>query len=68
MKLPENFEQYIKQQIEDGYIKENGFPLKCLFCNSSDLNFKNKYQEEVEVTCNKCGKEIGYWAYGNWLI
>jgi hypothetical protein len=69
----EDFEEYMKQQIKDGYIAENGKPLKCQFCDSKDFKLDNIFREEgyvvkYSIVCQYCGKTIGTWAYGGWLF
>jgi len=41
MKEEESFEDYLKKQIEDGYISEDGTPLKC---ECGCVNFKEVNQ------------------------
>lgn len=64
-------EQYIEQQIADGYIKADGAPLKCQ-CGSTNLDWKHIYEGmgvvEIEVKCNDCGKDVGLWSYGSWTL
>lgn len=65
--------KYVKELEDDGYITENGKPLKCIHCNSNNLkNVNHSYGpvglEEHEVKCNSCNMITGYWAYGNWQI
>lgn len=62
-----DFDEYIKYQIKNGYIKEDGTPLKCQFCDSNDLKWKGDWESKT-VTCNKCGKIVGMWDYGYWSI
>ena len=59
--------------IQDGYIGNDGYPLKCVFCDSTDLNHErlyenNQYVVEIDVTCNNCKKGTGNWAYGYWRL
>lgn len=63
----DSFEEYYQKQIDDGYIQEDGYPLKCQFCDSTNLDWKCNL-EEKEVKCHDCGKLVGYWAYGNWTV
>lgn len=67
-----NFEDYVKQLESEGYIDENGKPLKCE-CDCTDFTDVNEYlcqfgREEYEVKCNDCGKIVGHWAFGYWVI
>ncbi|MDP1513101.1 hypothetical protein Q8I65_23355 [Paenibacillus ottowii] len=65
-------EEYINRQIADGYIAENGYPLKCHHCDSTKINIEDFYDEHVvvekEATCVDCGGRVGYWGYGNWEV
>ena len=65
-------EQYLVQEIEDGYINDKYAPIKC-YCGCSDFtDVKQQYEEhmlvEYQVKCNSCGKAVGHWAYGQWTI
>ena len=69
----QNFEDYIKEEIKDGYISSNGTPLKCKKCDSKEFKDINKDQCEYGVTeferiCSDCGQVNGYWSYGNWQL
>lgn len=60
-----------KTKIDKGYIKEGGEPLKCDYCDSTDLHTQVTdvtagHVCEKIVSCKLCFKEIGHWAYGNW--
>ncbi len=66
-----DFKDYMDGLVRDGYIDGTGKPLKCLFCDSSNLKdtnyIKSNYGiEEYDVVCKDCGKVVGHWAYGNW--
>lgn len=68
----DDLDKYIKQLITDGYIDENGAPLKC-YCGCKDFDTTNEYYEEFglieyQLKCKNCGKKVGHWAYGNWEI
>lgn len=65
-------EDYMDQLIKDGYISEDGTPLKCS-CGCTDFEQTGEYYEEhslveYSLNCKSCGKRVGYWAYGNWDI
>lgn len=66
------FEDEIKKAVEEGYIKEDGFPLKCWKCNSKDLKFTCHYDDHImveqSVKCNNCGADVGLWSYGHWTV
>lgn len=72
--MDESFEDYIKRLEHEGYISErDGYPLKCLWCESKDLEHINYYEEfafvvEIKVVCNDCNKETGNWSYGSWYL
>ena len=65
-------EDYYKKQIEEGYIEEDGTPLKC---ECGCVNFKQVNQvygegwiEEYSLECRNedCLKIVGHWSYGYW--
>ena len=66
-------QEYIDEMVKQGYIAEDGTPLKCHFCGSKKLEEVGQYYEdcvlvEYEVKCKLCGKRVGYWAYGSWEL
>jgi hypothetical protein len=73
MKEMESLEDYIKQQIKDGYIGENLAPLKCVHCDSTNLENYGHIGDhmgctEYYVRCKDCKKQVGTWAYGMWEL
>ena len=59
--------------IYEGYINNYLEPIKCPYCNSNDLENKNKYYDgdwlvEYQVYCKNCGEKLGHYAYGNWEL
>jgi hypothetical protein len=57
--------------INKGYRTEDGYPLKCFFCESDKLRETiidsiNGFACESKTTCDNCGRAAGYWAYGYW--
>ena len=66
----------IKWEIKNGYIEPDGTPIKCIHCDSTDLEEFNEYYidgygstlAEYSVRCKKCGRTVGHWAYGYWDI
>lgn len=69
-----DFEEYMKEQIKEGFISENGTPLKC-WCGCSNFKQVNTYSseygiEEYSLQCTNidCLRIVGYWGYGNWQI
>lgn len=67
-----SFEEYIKEQIREGYISENGTPLKCR-CVCTDFKQVKQYYcvhgiEEYSLQCTDCLKIVGHWAFGNWQV
>jgi len=69
----ETYEDYVNHLIKEGFIKEDGTPLKCLYCEGNDFERRNEYYcpygiEEYEVWCVKCNKKVGHWAFGTWVI
>jgi len=74
--MPETktMEEYIKEQIENGFIDSKGNPLKCEKCLSAKP-FKQVTKSidggcvsEFEALCQDCGHQMGYWSYGSWMI
>lgn len=68
----ETFEQYVRKLVTDGYINEKGAPLKCLFCDSKELEdnytYENHSAVENTVICKICKKPTGQWSYGSWEL
>lgn len=69
-----SFEEYYKEQIAEGYISENGKPLKC-GCGCTEFKQVNQYYGEgwieeysLECTNEDCLKIVGTWAFGNWDV
>lgn len=69
-------EEYINWQIQKGYIKEDGTPLKCK-CGCRKFKRGKEYYDEIwggyyvveyAELCKSCGRTVGYWAYGNWEL
>ena len=66
----EEYEKYIEELIDEGYLSRSGMPLKC-FCGSNQLEemgqyYENHYLVEYGLKCSICGKKLGTWAYGSW--
>ena len=66
------FEEEMRKAVEDGFITEDGLPLKCWKCESKDLKFTGHYDGyimvEQSVKCNSCGADVGLWSYGHWTV
>jgi len=69
-----SFEEYYKQQIAEGYIAEDGTPLKC-GCGCTEFKQVNQYYgegwiEEYSLECanEDCLKIVGTWAFGKWDV
>lgn len=66
----QTMEEYIQEQIDKGYITEEGKPLKCGHCESTELKTEYFYEDhtimEYEVTCGVCKGKVGLWSYGHW--
>lgn len=66
----------IKWEIKNGYIEPDGTPIRCIHCDSTELEEFNEYHidgygstlAEYSVRCKKCGRTVGHWAYGYWDI
>lgn len=62
----------IKWEIKNGYIEPDGTPIKCIHCDSTELEEFNEYHldgygstlMEYSVRCKKCGKTVGHWFVG----
>ena len=68
----QDVEEYINELIQDGYIAEDGTPLKCV-CHCTDFKMEDMFREsiglvEYSLKCRKCGTTVGHWAYGNWQV
>lgn len=52
------------------YYSDDGEPLKCFHCRSTQMENVNKaYVESIvcqyKIICSDCKKDIGYWSTGN---
>mgnify|MGYP003657578322 CR=1 FL=1 len=72
--MDESFENFIKKQIEEGYIYENGNPKKCL-CGCTEFKQVDQYYgeghiEEYSLECSNqnCLKIVGCWSFGHWQV
>jgi len=68
-----NIKDYMKQQVKDGYILENGTPLKCHYCENEKLkdNITDQSEQgimEYEKVCSDCDTIVGCWSYGHWQL
>jgi hypothetical protein len=68
-----SYDEFREALVKDGYIAENGKPLKCTNCESKDFKRVNKYYEmdyscvvEYTCVCKDCDHTLGVWAYGSW--
>jgi hypothetical protein len=66
-------ESEMKFLFDNGYVNEDGRPLKCVYCNETEIGRRNEqYMEhglcEFEAYCKKCNESIGYWSYGYWQV
>jgi hypothetical protein len=74
MVIMEDIEEYMKRQIEEGYISSDGHPLKCecgcVKFKEVDQHFGSGHIEEYSLECtnNKCLKIVGNWSFGHWQI
>lgn len=55
--------------MKEEYYKEDGQPIKCFSCGSTNIEEKivssiNYTACEVRYDCGDCGEDVGYWAYG----
>lgn len=71
--IQENYVGSPEQLIVEGYIEEDGTPIKCYHCEHTEFEIKDKCHIEgllceYGVYCKKCGKLTAYWAYGNWAV
>lgn len=70
----DEFHQYMRKRIADGYIANDGTPLKCESCDSTEFERVNEDQMGYgmvvgyELRCKQCRGIAGHWAYGNWMI
>lgn len=66
-----SIEDYLKDLYNNGYIEQDGEPIKCLKCGSKKLEDCNYINEcfgtvEYQKRCKCCGEIAGVWAYGYW--
>lgn len=67
------FRKHINKLIKKGYIKDDGTPLKCTKCKSTDLTdyghiYEDYYCVEYYVKCKHCNSQQGTWSYGSWIL
>ena len=65
--------KYINHLVNKGFVTEDGTPLKCVHCESDNLQQVNECYgqygiEEYQIQCKNCNNITGHWAYGNWQI
>tara|TARA_R110000765_G_scaffold398401_1_gene492766 strand:+ start:287 stop:505 length:219 start_codon:yes stop_codon:yes gene_type:complete len=72
--MEESFEDYMKRQIDEGYISENGHPIKCE-CGCTefkqvDQHYGEGHIEEYSLECTnqECLKKVGSWSFGHWQV
>ena len=68
-----NTYDYVSVLEKEGYVDENGTPLKCLDCENTDFEIVDIYSgsqglEEYSLKCKNCGNIVGHWAYGNFTF
>lgn len=73
MEEHKSMEDYISEQMQNGYIDSNGTPLKChkCECESMDQKITDRMESiicEYKMICTNCSAEVGYWSYGNWQL
>lgn len=57
--------------VKRGYYNEEGKPLVCPFCDCGKIDehivgLINNDVCEIDYKCSKCGKRVGFWAYGSY--
>ncbi|QST02619.1 hypothetical protein IMZ31_18905 (plasmid) [Pontibacillus sp. ALD_SL1] len=68
----ETMEEWIQEQIDEGYMRAGDLePIKCQWCESSDLEDRNHGYENLGIVskekwCNACEKRVNTWSYGSW--
>lgn len=71
------FKLSIWKDIIFGYINKDLSPKKCRNCKCKKFKKGETwnddicgYYREVEflLYCEKCGKEVGHWSYGSWML
>lgn len=65
--------EYYKKLEDEGYISEDGHPLKCYHCENTSFVYQDEHYESIGIVeytlvCDKCYEFAGHWAYGNWQI
>jgi hypothetical protein len=71
MRAQKIIDELKKIQIEQGYIKLDGTPIKCTNCESKNIGIRNEQYIannlcEYEEYCKDCNTILGYWGYGSW--
>ena len=67
-----DMDKYVKQLVDDGFIAEDGTPIKCS-CGCTDFERVKEYYDthslvEYQLQCARCNKIVGHWAYGYWQV
>jgi hypothetical protein len=73
VKEDQSFDEFMQQRIADGYVANDGTPLKCDDCGGTKFHSINEDRIdygicEYDYQCLGCKKIVGHWAYGNWCI
>jgi hypothetical protein len=71
----ESIEEYIKHQVEEGYLHPDGATKKCINCDGEKFKEVNVDRLdgwrdilEYDVQCENCDNIVGHWAYGHWQL
>lgn len=69
-----DYSEYVKFLTDNGYIADDGAPLRCQFCESTNMmstyhwDYDIGIVVETEVFCRECNIKLGHWAYGHWSV
>lgn len=71
--IEKSLARYYKWLEENGYIAEDGRPLKCIECGANTFTtFGERHSvhglEEYSLRCQECGSTVGTWSYGAWQL
>lgn len=66
------YREYLEELIKEGYIAEDGHPLKCHECEGTEMETRDEWHgdygriDEYTLQCKTCKAQTGHWAYGGW--
>lgn len=55
------------------FVRDDGSPLHCMDCDSTNFkmvttDYLDYLPVEKKCICKDCGRQCGYWSYGQWQL